>query len=313
MTKRLIPCNNCRSLNFKKLVTIKGNRGVEFISKKHNIVVCKNCGLVFINPQHSDNDYALFYEKFNNLKTHLPVEEILKRHEYQKKHINFLLENITDLKNQSILEVGSGAGAFLYFLKQQGFTAEGIEPSDEVINVSKKLNVKVSKGWLFDNNIEKKYDVLVNQDVIEHLTNPLEGIKKMSELLKVGGYLCIITEDYNGLSLRAGIGKHFKFVHTFYFTETTLKSLLLQAGFRIIRSKTTPPNLSGPQSRINKSNLLVVAQKLDSLHFPASPLKDDVDKIFKVFRDAKKRDRWFMWKSNQCIKCLIKILQKRRI
>ncbi len=56
-----INCKNCGSKNHRLLVRVKGDRQVNFISDIHNVVVCEDCGLAFLNPQHDDEDYAKYY------------------------------------------------------------------------------------------------------------------------------------------------------------------------------------------------------------------------------------------------------------
>ena len=65
MTQHKIKCNNCQSNNYKCLIRVKNNKSAEFIAPFSDVVICKDCGLVFLNPQHDEKDYLKYYQKFN--------------------------------------------------------------------------------------------------------------------------------------------------------------------------------------------------------------------------------------------------------
>jgi hypothetical protein len=94
MEQRYIDCANCASKDHKELVKVRGNRGVDFIAQEHHVVVCQNCGLVFINPQHDDRDYDRFYKIFNYKKEKKAIsrEEILARYTFKKIPLKFLVD-----------------------------------------------------------------------------------------------------------------------------------------------------------------------------------------------------------------------------
>jgi transcription elongation factor Elf1 len=133
MANRKISCCNCGSDSHDILTETSGNRGLDFIAQKQSIVVCKECGLVFINPQHDDNDYADYYKHFSrSTPVTLSSQEVLDKNKYRKIHANFLADTIAEsdiLNNLKLLDIGCGLGAFLHFCRELGFRVEGIEQS----------------------------------------------------------------------------------------------------------------------------------------------------------------------------------------
>ena len=67
------------------------------------------------------------------------------------------------------------------------------------------------------------------QDVIEHVTDPVEELKKVHRILKPKGVIFVVTPDVGGLwsKLLGRLWYHYKPVeHVVYFSEKTMKKAL---------------------------------------------------------------------------------------
>jgi rubredoxin len=116
MALRNIACPVCgEEKDFYMLVVAEGNRGAPFIASRHHVVLCKNCGLCFLNPQHDEADYAKYYEFYDR-----PVGRKIGpkgfrpdslRSEYDRIRLDFLTQFLPD-KNAKIIDIGSGYGLF---------------------------------------------------------------------------------------------------------------------------------------------------------------------------------------------------------
>ena len=304
MGQRLIDCVNCQSKDHKKLVIARGNRGVDFIAAEHPVVVCSSCGLVFLNPQHDDQDYDKFYKALNfkkEIKAGSP-EEILHKHKFKKIPIKFLVDYLQAKKiledHPLALDVGCGFGMVIHFMKQFGLRAEGLEQSEDAVEFSQtKLGLTVHPGSIFSHELPANhYDVVFSTAVMEHFTNPLTALEQMRDLLKPNGHLFVNTPDFKGMVLRTGMDRWFKFVHTYYYTNVTLSSLIQLAGFEIVRTWTMPPILKYSTffhpGNAYFGELNIIARKKDYDSAPL-PLRDDADEIFRVFKTAQNRDRLY--------------------
>lgn len=302
MAQRIIPCNNCGSKKHKLLVKVKGNRGADFIAKTHNVVICENCGLVFLNPQHEEIDYDryytnLYYPKDFASKNNIDISEIGDiTHPYLK---DFLLKNI-DFSlfspRAKLLDIGCGYSSFLYLFKdEKNIEISGLEPNKEVANFAReKLGLKIYECTINNHNLPlQSFDVITALAVIEHVTDPLATLKKMRELLRPNGYIFITTPDYKNAALRKGVGKFFKFVHTFYYTDITLSSLVRQAGFEVLKIWSIPPDLRQSTifhpSRYKEGMLHLFAKKNKNIE-KTSFLKDDVNELIDLYKKIRKRD-----------------------
>lgn len=246
--QRRIRCVNCGSDDHRHLLTVRGNRGAAFIAAEHHVVLCERCGLGFLNPQHEEADYERYYRSRNYKPIRSTGAELLARASYRKLQAAFLLDTLRRLpgaKATSLLDVGCGPGALIAFLRAEGISAEGLEIGEPAIDFARReFRAPIHAGTIFDHPLAgRQFDVVTSTAAIEHFTDPLKALRAMRALLTENGLLYINTQDLLGLVLKNGEGSWFKFVHTFYYTETTLGSLIEQAGFRIIRSWTMPPIL----------------------------------------------------------------------
>lgn len=301
MGQRIIDCVNCGSKKFKKLTEVQGNRGVDFISQKHHVAICENCGLVFINPQHDDQDYDRFYKVFNYKKDKKSIsrEEIVAKHTFKKIPLKFLVDYLKSVdildSRPRVLDVGCGFGMVIHYMKEFGLKAEGLEQSTAAVEfANSQLDLQVHSGSIFSHNLpEHDYDIVFSTAVMEHFTDPLLALKQMHKLLRPGGILFVNTPDLKGMVLREGIDRYFKFVHTYYYTNKTLSSLLQLAGFEIVKTWEMPPilkysTLFHPDNAYSgKLNIIAKRTEFDA---PPKPLKDDVDQIIHIYKMAQKRD-----------------------
>lgn len=300
MGQKIISCNNCGSDNHKLLVEIRGNRGADFIAKKHKVVICENCGLVFLNPQHEVVDYEKFYSQ--QLASSAKIKNLDKFKKNYRQSGNyylkeFLLKNI-DEENLSarpkLLDIGCGHGVFLYFLKEDNFELYGLEPGNGAVEFGRQLGLNITQGTLEEADLpENNFDIIVSLATIEHVNDPLNVLKKIQSLLRPGGYLLLTTPDFREMVLRRGMGNFFKFVHTFYFTEKTMSGLLKQAGFDVLNVWSKPADIkkSTLLDPMNcKSGLLHIFAKKNNSAENILPKKDSPQELIELFAKIKKRD-----------------------
>ena len=152
-------------------------------------------------------------------------------HEIQPIRIKYILEalNKKNLNNTTVLDIGCGGGLVSEGLSKIGASVTGIDFIKENIKVAKmhakKNNLKINYFVKdFENEkIISKYDVIIILEVLEHLNNWEEFVKKIKLSLKKNGTLIISTINRNLVSkfLTLDIGENFlKLIplntHTFY-------------------------------------------------------------------------------------------------
>ena len=233
-------CNLCGGENFKTFFkTEGGEEGVAFFPSSDVIgndliVKCVDCGLAFVNPLPNEKKIL---EEYSNFKDERFASQA------EGREITFE-KNLKDIgkykKNGKLLDIGTASGSFLYIAKKRGWDVEGIELNKYLIKWAKKnYKLDIKQGTLFQNKFSHKFDVITLWDVLEHVSNPTETLKKCNELLKEDGIFIVNYPDYKSRVAKF-LGKKWPFylsVHIYYFEQKTIKKLLDKCGFKVLKIK----------------------------------------------------------------------------
>jgi 2-polyprenyl-3-methyl-5-hydroxy-6-metoxy-1,4-benzoquinol methylase len=136
----------------------------------------------------------------------------------------------------SLLDIGAASGILVEQALKMGFRAQGIEPSRRFTEEAKKRNLKVHFGTLPHPDITGHFDIITLIDVLEHIPDPLEILKRMSASLGRKGIGVVVTPDVESLAVRLMGWKwwHFRAAHIVYFSRRTLLKALDTAGLKPI-------------------------------------------------------------------------------
>ena len=218
-------CNVCESINFSEFY--KG------------ICKCNNCGHCFANLNIDINQLKKIYSKNyfygEEYLNYLSDKKILQKN-FQIR-LNQLMK-ITKVNNKSLLELGSAYGFFLELAKNNFKKIAGVEISTDCINyINKNYGFKIYNTDEFEKGISDRFDVFCLWDVIEHLNNPYDYIKKISKLSNPDSLIAITTGNIDSINSKL-FKEKWRLVHPpthlHYFTPNSIKLLLIQNDFEII-------------------------------------------------------------------------------
>jgi 2-polyprenyl-6-hydroxyphenyl methylase/3-demethylubiquinone-9 3-methyltransferase len=130
-------------------------------------------------------------------------------HKFNPIRIKYIKENIISnfkLKNNSkplsginILDIGCGGGLLSEPMSRMGANVTGIDASDKNIKIA-KLHSKKNKlkiNYLCSSpeklKITKKFDVILNMEIVEHVEDIDFFLKSCSKLLKKNGLMFVAT------------------------------------------------------------------------------------------------------------------------
>ena len=135
--------------------------------------------------------------KFKPLHKFNPI-----RISYIKNHIikDLKIKNKTKpLEKVKILDVGCGGGLLSEPMKRLGAEVVGIDASKKNIKIAKlhakknNLNIKYINSSPEKFYTEKKFDVILNMEIVEHVDDINFFLKSCSKLLKKGGIMFVAT------------------------------------------------------------------------------------------------------------------------
>lgn len=174
--------------------------------------------------QHDRNDFTLKYflhGPYKGVKT-TGLSLYLGKYYWARRFYANLISSITPLGG-SILEIGCGFGDLLGFLENK-YDTIGIDISLEAINEAKR-RLKRTKLIMLDAEKITRFkihlvDTVVACNILEHLKDPQNVIKKISKVLKPGGFLFMVVPNTDS------IGKKIKGVNWVGFRDKTHISLI---------------------------------------------------------------------------------------
>jgi SAM-dependent methyltransferase len=156
----------------------------------------------------------------------------------------------------TLLDIGCAHGWFLDAARAAGYTCTGIEPSARVAQRGSSRGHRVLIGY-FPSALggERGFDVVSYNDVFEHIPHARETMRHTSGILAEDGILCLAIPSNRGffyrlskLLSRFGVHgpfermwqKHFSSPHLYYFNETVLTQVAVDAGMQLLYQGTLP-------------------------------------------------------------------------
>lgn len=208
--------------------------------------VCEQCGY----------ETSTLEPQINSTDTQYVIDETVREQGLRvlrEDNFKSLLKEILKSKptGGTLLEVGCAHGWFLR-LAQASFDVLGVEP-DEYIYEARLKNVLPVRHGYFPNvlNEKEKFDVIVFNDVFEHIPDASAALRSCREHLNADGILVINLPDSDGFFYRASkiltqlkasnffsrmwqVGLPSPHIH--YFNRRVLTNLLEHGGFDVIQA-----------------------------------------------------------------------------
>jgi SAM-dependent methyltransferase len=247
-------------------------------------VICRHCSFVHTNPVPEEELYNRFYEvaysKFYG-KISTPINQKVIS-PYIKDKID-LLSKYIDVRKSSMLEIGPGNGAFLFWSSKRFKLVTGIEPSEDFVSKMKGLNIRVLNGTVETVKLEdEKFDVVCMFHVLEHFYDPNTALQKIRCILNDGALL--VLEIPNILKPFKSLDHYFlRYVHPSNFSPNTVTKILVKHGFEIVHFNDGDYDWRVPQ------NIFCIAKKVVSQDSSKSVFNNkDYEDVLQTLQDYRK-------------------------
>ncbi len=233
---------------------------------RFTLVRCQQCGHYYLDPRPTPQSIADFYpsqygphQDHQQPATKTVDEDVAGSPPKTPWYLSSLVRSIPGLRRlyywmsktdaeiipevattpPRALELGCGNGRFMELLNEQGWETEGIEPAETPARrcIDRGLNVRLGEfeAMALDDGV---YDVVFAWMVIEHLHDPALAICKIREVLKPEGLLLFSVPNFGSWEARI-FGRYWYSLqlptHLNHFSPKTLRRLLQQNGFEIVR------------------------------------------------------------------------------
>ena len=237
MNTERVTCAIC-GVDDTEVIATKGDLTADITN-----VVCRRCGLVYINPRPPAAEYESFH-----------VESFLKeRHGISDAGDVARKVGGNDLKIKSavlefirpalrsgvrVLDVGCGFGTLLHLVKKEISDAkvEGIELATVDVEAAKRFyNFDLYKGSLAryaEAHPDARFDLIILHHTFEHFPEPRAELRRMKGLLAPGGVIYIGVPDIMDIRKRPEI--FFQLGHPYSYSPASLRKMLAAEGLAVV-------------------------------------------------------------------------------
>lgn len=210
------------------------------------LVRCRDCGMVFVNPQPSSETLAAgynaeeglaeliggrpdkvdFYETWFNERDRLRWQRVLRR-----------MAKMTG--GGRLLEYGCGPAIVGRIAHDDGWQVDAVDIGDWIRQLQPQRDFPLHVGTLRDQDWpDQQFDAVYAQDILEHLQHPLAELRELARILRPGGVIYVHVPNYASLTIRFGVSRfayNEPLGHLNYFTPKTLTEMLGLGGFERVR------------------------------------------------------------------------------
>jgi 2-polyprenyl-3-methyl-5-hydroxy-6-metoxy-1,4-benzoquinol methylase len=144
-----------------------------------------------------------------------------------------------------LLEIGVGSGSFLAYAQAHGYIPPGCDLSPMICRrVAQNTGIAMHCGSLDSLSTEQRFDVVVMNHVLEHVSDPVVLLKAVRARLKPNGVLHLAVPNAGAWEARLPGWNSYEPYHLLYFTPRTIRLAAEKSGFTI-QHLTTRESFSG--------------------------------------------------------------------
>lgn len=289
-------CNSCKSSEMREIAV---SRDFEYASCNNDFlfVQCRNCGLAFLKNRPAIETLDVIYPA--NYRPHSFNKSLGSftariRDIVQQSKIRIIRKYARE--NSFILDIGCGSGELLRLLHDHGdrsWRLGGIDLAETAVNHIRKMGILGFLGrfetmaWM-----DAAPDVIIMNQVIEHMEDPSAVVEKAYSILKPGGYLIMETPSMEGWDARWFLKRYWGGWHTprhwTIYTEDSLIYLLQRSGFEILERNYLLSPTFWLQSLHHwvqeKWRIAFLVKRLDTKFFPALLMASAFDAFQRMVR-----------------------------
>ena len=222
---------------------------------KFTIERCDACGHALTMPRLQESDLPSLYQKYYPRKA---VDLVAIEAEVQQNADIFApikrwfsgTDNQAQFfarPGQDVLDVGCGSCQSLLELRRIGACVYGIEADPNVNSIAEHFDLNVHIGSIWDRPFPGvRFDLVVMNQVIEHIPDPEKSLALVAERLKPDGQV-VLSFPNAGSAYRKICGRHWINWHVPYhqhhFTKRSIAVMAEKLGLHIVHVRTITPNL----------------------------------------------------------------------
>lgn len=239
-----INCPICDSGEFKLVVS--GGDTLHGVEGKFDVLKCIHCSLMLTNPRPDSYEIGKYYPNdYNPYKLNFKRAKLMAN--LQKKYgwffriinPNMTIDLNADWKKADILEIGCGAGNFLYELRYMHpeWDIKGADFSEKSIKRLNDLGMNTFVSDLTKIPLESgSVDTVYGWMIVEHIHRINESLLEVHRVLKNDGAFVFSIPNAGSWEFEFFSQNWFALQlpsHLYHFTDSTIAKILEKNGFEI--------------------------------------------------------------------------------
>lgn len=214
------PCPTCSSNHHEVVLAARAG--------SLPLVACADCGLVRLGAVDTPDDLYSYYDRRRGASRDALYDPLTTA------RLRLALRDLERLApGRRLLDVGCGEGQLVDVALAAGWDARGIDLAGGAIDICRSFGLPCDRKDVFSDEFEPAaFDVVTMVELIEHVSEPAQFLRRAEELLVPGGVLYVTTPNWSSLGRRL-LGERWSAVsieHLTYFTPKTFR--------RVVRAST---------------------------------------------------------------------------
>lgn len=225
-------------------VILTGRDLLHDLPGEFTVVKCHTCGLMRTTPRPTPETIGFYYPDDYGPYLGTQIRQAGPTSSFKKllisllkRLVNFNTQHLPFLTPGRVLEVGCASGSFLHQMANQGWQVQGIEFSEKAAQAAAQRGYLVHAGPLETAPPpDESFDLIVGWMVLEHLHDPVGGLKKLREWAKPGAWLALSIPNAKSLEFRLFKEKWYALqvpTHLHHFTPETIRQVLQASGWTL--------------------------------------------------------------------------------
>jgi SAM-dependent methyltransferase len=220
-----------------------------------SILKCGGCGQMVTSPQLSEQDLPALYSRYYP-RGGADVAAIRREADLVLRPGAATIRRRNGTDNQGhylakpgdrVLDIGCGSCISLLEIRNLGAEPFGIETDPNVRAIADHFGLAVHIGSIHDNPFpEQKFDLIVLNQVIEHVPDPIALLKLIRNRLRPQGRVVLAFPNTGSLNKRIfgrkWVNWHIPY-HLHHYNKASFPKIAEQAGYRVVGLRTITPNV----------------------------------------------------------------------
>lgn len=208
-----------------------------------NLVRCRQCGLLYLNPRPSPAEMAGYYpQDYRPYKRAIADERWAPMRWMRGRNIRRrrrAAERHAPRIPGRVLDVGCSTGIFLAEMQSAGWQGTGVEVNEPAATYAReRFGLEVMNGTLEQANLPVgTFDVITFWDVLEHTHDPLAALRRAHGLLRPGGVVIATVPNHHSLDRKLFGPTWIGFDaprHLTVLAPGTLRRMFKRAGLNVV-------------------------------------------------------------------------------